>query len=443
MTQEPVTEVDVVVLGVGPGGEYAANKLASAGLDVVAVDRDLVGGECPFYGCTPSKLMITEANTPEPSFAEAVRRIRDANHDWHDNGHTDRLEAAGVRIVRGHGRLDGPGRVRVGEQVFEARRTVIVNTGTRPAELPIEGLAETPYWTNREVFKITEPPASLVVLGAGPIGAELAQAFARFGTDVTLMEIGPRILLPEEPESSELMTRLLEEQGITVRTCRFVGRVSHDDGRFQLHFDSEVVEADELLVAAGRRNNLDDIGLETVGLDPAATHLEIDERARAGERLHAVGDITGHGAFTHVSIYQAEIIVADLLGEPWPDADYRAVSRVTFTHPEVASVGLTEQQARDAGYAVRTSVSHLERSSRGWIQRAVGLVKVVEDAERGVLVGASVVGPAAGEMIGMFTLAIEAEVPVETFARMHFAYPTLHRAAQVALERLAPQPSAP
>ena len=434
---ERTESVDVVVLGVGPGGEYAANKLASAGLDVVAVERDLVGGECPFYGCTPSKLLITEAHRPAPSFARAVERIRDANHEWHDDAHTEPLEERGVRIVRGHGRLDGPGRVRVDDRLFEARRTVLVNTGTRPAVLPIDGLDATPYWTNREVFMIRDLPASLIVLGAGPIGAELAQAFARFGTRVTLVEIGPRILMPEEPESSEVIARVFAREGITVRTCEQVERVEYDGG-FRLLLDGDVVEADHLLVAAGRTNNLDDIGLETVGLDPEADTLDTDARMRAGTRLHAVGDITGHGAFTHVSMDQGRVVVDDVLGtdDPALFLPGRAVSRVTFTDPEVGSVGLTERAAREAGIRVRTGTSQLEKSSRGWVQEAEGIFKVVADADRGVLVGASVVGPAGGEMLGMLTLAVHAEVPVRSFHRMTFAYPTLHRAAQAALGQL-------
>lgn len=429
-----VETVDVVVLGMGPGGEYAANKLAAAGLDVVGIDRDLVGGECPFYGCTPSKLLITEAHRAEPSFDRAIERIRDANHDWHDDGHTDRLEEVGVRIVRGHGRLAGPGRVAVGDRVFEARRTVVLNPGTRPTVLPIAGLDHTPYWTNRDVFKIRELPRSLMVIGSGPVGTELAQAFARFGTEVTLVEVGPRILLPEEPEASALVADILRREGLRVRTCEQIERIEHD-GRFRATMDGEVLEADQVLVAAGRTPNLDDIGLETVGLDPSAAAVETDERMRAGERLHAVGDITGDGAFTHVSMDQGRVVIDDVLGADDPALFTlgRAVSRVTFTHPEIGSVGLTEASAREAGVTVRTATSELEQSSRGWIQEAEGLFKLVADADRGVLVGATVVGPAGGELLGMLTLAVHAEVPVRTFNRMTFAYPTLHRAVQVAL----------
>ena len=449
-------QVDVVVLGLGPGGEYAARKLAEAGLDVVGVDRALVGGECPFWGCTPSKLMVRPADLlaearRAPALAGAVdvrpdwslvaARIREANHDWTDHHHAGPLEEAGVRIVRGHGRLDGVGRVRVetkdGPVVLEAARGVVLNTGTEPARLPVEGLAETPYWTNREAMKVTEVPATLAVIGGGPNGVELAQAFARFGAQVTLLEAEERIVAAEEPEASEVLTAALRDEGIAVEVGVEVERVDHD-GRFTLVVDGADLVVDQLLVAAGRSNNLSDVGLDTVGLDPEADTIDVDDRSRAGERLWAVGDITGRGAFTHVSRYQAYVAVADLLGTEDVRADYRAVSRVTFTDPEVGSVGLTEAEARDRGLRVSVATADVERSSRGWIHGpgTTGVVKLVSDVDRDVLVGATVVSPYGGEVLGMLVTAVHAEVPLPVLRRMHFAYPTFHRAIQVALGEL-------
>jgi pyruvate/2-oxoglutarate dehydrogenase complex dihydrolipoamide dehydrogenase (E3) component len=451
-----VEQVDVVVLGLGPGGEYAARKLAEGGLDVVGVDRALVGGECPFWGCTPSKLMVRPAELlaearrvrglagevdVRPDWSLVANRIREANHDWTDHHHAGPLEEAGVRIVRGHGRLEGPGRVRVetdsGPVVLEAARGVVLNTGTEPARLPIDGLEGTPYWTNREVMKVTEVPATLVVVGGGPNGVELAQAFARFGSEVTLLENDSRLLSGEEPEASAVVARVLRQEGVTVRCDVEVERVGHD-GRFTVTVDGEDVVADGLLVAAGRSNNVADIGLETVGLDPEADRIEVDDRSRAGERLWAVGDITGHGAFTHVSRYQAFVVVADLLGTEDVRAEYRAVSRVTFTDPEVAGVGLTEAGARDKGLRVAVATAEIESSSRGWIHGpgTTGVVKLVADVDRDVLVGATVVAPYGGEVLGMLVTAVHAEVPLSVLRRMHFAYPTFHRAIQVALGRL-------
>jgi pyruvate/2-oxoglutarate dehydrogenase complex dihydrolipoamide dehydrogenase (E3) component len=447
-------DVDVVVLGLGPGGEYAAQKLAEAGLDVVGVERDLVGGECPFYGCIPSKMMIRAADalgearrvdrlaghaevTPDWG-AVATRIDKQATNHWRDDSHVERLEAAGVRIVRGEGELVGTGRVRVGQHEYVAARGVVLNVGTSPVRLPIDGLAGTPYLTNREVVKLTELPASMVIVGGGPIGCELAQAFHRFGTDVTVLELADRLLPPEEPEAAALLGRVFAEEGIRVETAVTIERVEHAGGRFRVTTDRGGIEADQLLVAAGRTLNLHGIGLENVGLDPEARSVATDEWMRAGERLWAVGDITGHGPFTHVSMYQGDVVVRDVLSQGGPPADYRAVSRVTFTDPEVGSVGMSERQARDAGLAVRVSTADLAESSRGWIHQegAEGLLKLVADADRGVLVGAVAVGPHGGEVLGLLALAVHAEVPLGRIASMHFAYPTFHRAIEVAVKQL-------
>ncbi|WP_028645292.1 dihydrolipoyl dehydrogenase family protein [Nocardioides sp. URHA0020] len=425
-------EVDVVVLGLGAGGEHAAHKLAETGLAVVGVERDLIGGECPFWGCTPSKLLIHSAQRGD-DFARAAARIREANHDWHDEQHAGPLEEAGVRLVRGHGRLAGPGRVEVGGSTYDARLGVLLNTGTAPAVPDIEGLADTPYWTNRDVMRQEQPPGSLVVIGAGPIGAELAQAFVRFGTEVTLLEAGHRILGPEEPEAAEVISGVLRREGVTIRTDAEVTGVRHVDDGFVVEVDGETLAAEQVLVAVGRSMNLVDIGLETVGLDPDHHRVDTDERMRAAERLWAVGDITGEGDYTHLSIYQAQVAVRDLLGEDGPWADYRAVGRVTFTDPEVGSVGLTEEQARAAGLRVAVGRADIARSARGWISEADGIVKVVADADRGVLVGGTVVAPYGGEVLGLLTTAVHAEIPVGTLRHMHFAYPTFHRAIAAAL----------
>ena len=445
----------MVVLGLGVGGEYAARKLAEAGLHVVGVERDLVGGECPFWGCTPSKLLIRSADVlaearrvdglaghadVQPDWSRPAERIREANHDWSDETHAGPLSEAGVRIVRGHGRLTGPGRVRVetssGVEEYDARLGVILNSGTEPAVPDVAGLAGTPYWTNRDVMRQTAAPASLVVIGAGPIGAELAQAFARFGTRVTLLEARDRLLVPEEPEAGEVVARALAADGVEIRAGVEIARVGWSDAGFEVEVDGDTVRAEHLLVATGRRMNLDDVGLDSVGLDPDADEIGTDERMRAGDRLWAVGDITGRGAYTHLAIYQAQVAVRDLLGEDGPWADYRAISRVTFTDPEVGSVGLGEEQAREAGVRVAIGHADIPRSSRGWIHEADGIVKVVADADRGVLVGACVVAPYGGEVLGLLSAAVHAEIPVSTLRGMHFAYPTFHRAIAAALADL-------
>jgi pyruvate/2-oxoglutarate dehydrogenase complex dihydrolipoamide dehydrogenase (E3) component len=447
------TNVDVVVIGLGPGGEATATELAKAGLSVVGVDERLVGGECPYYGCIPSKMMIRAGDVlaegrriadfageadVRPDYTRVAHRIRDeATDDWNDQVAVDRLEDAGVRFVRGHARLAGPRTVEVGGETFEAARGVVLNPGTSPAAPPIEGLADTPYWTNRDVLRIESAPGSLAVIGGGAIGAEIAQALSRFGVDVTVLEVADRILAPEEPESSQLVAEVFADEGIQVLSGVQISSVSYEDGRFGIAVDGQAIDAEKLLVAAGRRPNLADLGLETVGLDPGARAIEVDEHMRAGEGLWALGDAVGKGAFTHVSMYQSAICVRDILGQDGPTADYRAVPRVTFTDPEVGSVGMTEKQARDAGLAVRVGLSDLASSTRGWIAGSRGLIKLVEDTDRGVLVGATAAGPSGGEILSMLTTAVHAEVPTATLKSMIYAYPTFHRAVEDALKKLA------
>ncbi len=366
-----------------------------------------------------------------------ARRIREeATTDWDDQAGVDRLTDAGVTFVRGHARLTGPRTVEVDGETWEASRGVVLNPGTSPAAPPVDGLADTPYWTNREVLQAETAPTSMAVIGGGPIGAELAQAFSRFGTRVTVLERGDRILGPEEPEAGELLGRVFAEEGIQVLTGVDIQHVSFADGHFSVRLADQTLEVEKLLVAAGRRPNLSDLGLETVGLDPAAHSIEVDDRMRAGEGLWAIGDVAGHGAWTHMSMYQSAIAVADVLGSGDKRAEYHAVPHVTFTDPEVGGVGLTEQQARDAGLTVRVGHQDMSANSRGWINKAQGLVKVVEDADRGVLVGATVVGPTGGDILAMLTTAVHAEVPTSRLLSMIYAFPTMHRAVEEALKDL-------
>jgi pyruvate/2-oxoglutarate dehydrogenase complex dihydrolipoamide dehydrogenase (E3) component len=451
MTQES-QQVDVVVVGLGPGGEALATRLAKAGLEVVGVDRRLVGGECPYYGCIPSKMVIRAADalqegrripdlagtsTVDPDWSPVHARIRDeATADWDDKIAVDRLVEAGVTFVRGAARLTGPRQVEVDGTTWTAARGVVLNTGTEPSAPPIDGLAGTPYWTNRDALEAAEIPGSLIVVGGGAIGAELGQAFARFGVRVTVLEVADRILAPEEPEASALVADVFGREGIQVLAGATISSVSYADGRFAVDVDGQTLQADKLLVAAGRRPNLADLGLDTVGLDPSARAVETDGRMRAGDGLWAIGDITGKGAFTHMSMYQSAIAARDILGQDGPEASYTAVPHVTFTDPEVGSVGMTEQQARAAGLNIRVGTTDLASSTRGWIAKGEGLIKLVEDADRGVLVGATSVGPTGGEVLGMLVTAVHAEVPTATLRSMIYAYPTFHRAVEDALSRL-------
>ncbi|GAB7004062.1 NAD(P)/FAD-dependent oxidoreductase [Nocardioides sp. AN3] len=450
-------EVDLVVIGTGPGGESLANRVASAGLQVVAIDKHLVGGECPYYGCIPTKIMVRSSDAVaevrrageiagtvslEPSWSPVARRVSEATADWDDTVAVKRLEDAGAVVHHGVGRLDGPGRVVVtlsdgSEVAYTVRRGVVLNPGTRPAAPPVDGLAATPYWTNRDAVRATAVPASLVVLGGGPIGCELAQVFARLGARVTLVQHAARLLERDEPEASALIEQIFTREGIRVLTGTGLTSVAYADGGFTLGLsDGSQLSAERLLVGAGRTPNLDGLGLESVGLDPRS--VSVDERMRAGDGLWVIGDVAGHGAYTHLSMYQSAIAARDLLGEEGPTAEYHAVPHTTFTDPEVAGVGLTERAARDRGLTVQVGQTDLAASSRGYTHGpgAEGLIKVVADADAGVLVGACVVGPYGGEILSMLTLAVHARIPVATLRSMIYAYPTFHRAVESALAEL-------
>lgn len=424
-------------------------RLAAAGLDVVAVEAELVGGECPYWGCIPSKMIIRAANaiaetrrvaglagtaTVEPDFGVVARRIRqEATDDWDDTVAADRITAAGARLVRGHGRLAGDRTVVVGDETFVAAKGVVLNTGTTASAPPIPGLAGTPFWTNREILATETVPGSLVVIGGGAIGLELAQAFSRFGAEVTVLEVAPRVLAVEEPEASELVAGVFEAEGIGVHAGISIDAVAHDGTRFHVTCGDRTFEADQVLVAAGRRSRLDDVGLDTVGVEPGR-FLETDDAMQVKDGLWAIGDIVGRGAFTHVSMYQSERAARAILGDELGPYD-TSLPRVTFTDPEIGAVGLTEQQARDRGIDVRIGSTDIPESSRGWIHGPgnEGLIKLVVDEQRDVVVGATSAGPMGGETLSALALAVRAEIPVSTLTNTIYAYPTFWRAIESAL----------
>ncbi|WP_369045693.1 dihydrolipoyl dehydrogenase family protein [Sinomonas sp. P10A9] len=446
---------DVIVIGMGPGGESAAAQLARAGLTVVGIEKNLVGGECPYYGCIPTKMMIRAADSlaearrvadlagaadTVPDFAPVAKRIREeATDTWDDTVAVERFEKAGGRLVRGTAEVTGPRTVRVGEREFEAGRAILINTGTDPAVPPIPGLAGTPFWTNREAVAATEAPESLIVLGGGAVGLELAQSFSRFGTRVTVLEALDRILPLEEPESSALVEDVLKAEGLDVRTGSAAESVGHDGTSFTVQAGGRGLTAERLLVATGRRVDLERLGLASLGLDTTRRTVETDPHLRIADGVYAIGDITGHGAFTHMSMYQAGIAAAHILGDTKTAAEYQAVPRVTFTDPEVGAVGLTEQQAREQGLSVATAISQIPDSTRGWIHKSGnrGIIKLVADTDRGILVGATSAGPTGGEVLSMLTLAVHERTPLTRLRQMIYAYPTFHRAVEDAVRKLA------
>lgn len=462
-------EYDVIVLGLGPGGAEVAERLAEAGLSVLGVEPHLVGGECPYYGCIPSKMIVRAAGTlseggrvnqlagsasTRPDYSVVADRIRDeATDDWNDQVAVDRLQNLGGHFVRAAGKFagrNGDGRpvVEVAGRTLTARRAVVVATGTAPAVPPIPGLGAlvgdglSPtgrVWTNREVLQIRQAPESLLVLGGGAVGTELAQGIARFGVRVTQLEGGERILAPEEPEASAVIAEVLEREGIELHTGVKVSaaRATADGVALELA-DGRSFEADRLLLATGRRSHIPELAVDTVGLDAGARTLDVDEHMRVSEGIYAVGDVTGRGAFTHVAVWQARVLVAHLLGRPEPYGGYDGLAWVTFTDPEIGRVGLSERQARERGIDVAVGRAEIASNTRGWIHGPGndGFVKLVLDRAAGVLIGATVVAPAGGEVLGLLTLAVHARVPLPSLASMHYAYPTLHRAVLEALNAL-------
>ncbi|MEO6605176.1 MAG: NAD(P)/FAD-dependent oxidoreductase [Aeromicrobium sp.] len=447
-------ECDVVVVGLGPGGESVVARLADAGLKVVAVEAELVGGECPYWGCIPSKMFIRAANalaearrvemlaggvSVTPDFAPVAKRIRDeATDNWDDTVAAKRVTDAGATLVRGHGRLVGDRTVEVDGETYVASKGVVLNIGTTAAVPPIDGLADTPYWTNREAVSTESVPGSLIVIGGGAIGLELAQAFSRFDSQVTVLEVAPRILAPEEPESSELLAKVFEAEGIAVHAGVTIDRVDHDGKRFTVTCGDKTYDADQLLIAAGRKARIDDVGLDAVGVT-VEKFLEVDDSMHVcgmngKEGLWAIGDIVGRGAFTHVSMYQAERVSKAILGEPLEAYD-SSFPRVTFTDPEVGGVGLTEKQARDKGINVRVGSGDISSSSRGWLHSVgnEGIIKLIIDDDRGVIVGATSAGPTGGETLSGLAFAVRAEIPIATLKNTIYAYPTFYRAIESAL----------
>ncbi len=438
---------DAVVVGLGPGGEEVAGELAQAGLDVVGIEAELVGGECPYWGCIPSKMMVWAAgllaagrripgnagtSVITPDWAPVARRIRDeATDSWDDTVAVDRFVGKGGHFIRGRARLTSASSVEVNGEEITAGTALVLATGARAVVPPM--FEEISHWTNREAIATETVPGSLLVVGGGAVGLEIGQVMARFGAAVTIVEKDDRLAAFEEPEASAMITDILRREGVTVRTGVPIARVeSERAGGCTAHLaDGSSVTAERVLIATGRRPDLAGLGVAVLGLDDDASSIPTDTRMRVLPGVWGVGDVTGKGAFTHVALYQARICAADILGHEVDEADYRAVPRVTFTDPEIGSVGLTEAAARESGGEVRVMSEPISKSARGWINKGEGLVKLVE--QDGVLVGATSMGPCGGEVLGLLTLAVHARIPVATLRSMIFAYPTFHRAIESAL----------
>jgi dihydrolipoamide dehydrogenase len=447
----PGERFDAVVIGAGPGGRAAAAELAEGGMRVAVVEQELVGGECPYWACIPTKALLR----PGEARAEAVRtagvtrpdiRWPEVHEylDYMDSGLDDSkkskaLEDQGIEIVRGRGRLERPGVVDVGGRRLDSER-IVVATGTAAAVPPIDGIADVDVWTNREATTLSAVPSSAIVLGAGPVGVELAQMLARLGSEVTLAEPGECPLPKHEGWAREHVGRGLQGDGVTLRRNESgtAEAVRRRDGGVEVRFaDGSAVAAERLVVATGRDPRVDGMGLEPAGVSVQPKGIAVDERCRAADGVWAVGDVTGVDPFTHVASYQGRVAAGDMLGHS-ARADLRAVPRVVFCDPEVAQVGRTPEQAREAG--VDVVVAHVELSATDraetYGQNLHGGLAVHADRARRVLVGATAVGPLASEWIHILMLAIKAEVPVDVLLDSVFQFPTFSELVQSAVREL-------
>ena len=436
----------VVVLGGGSTGEAFAAALRRLDPDVpiTLVERALLGGECSYYACMPSKAMLRPAEAlaaarAVPGAAEAVTgelapdRVfwhRDqVTSGWDDSGQETFLADLDVEVVRGDGVIAAPGRIHVDDRELEYAK-LVVTTGSVPSIPPVPGLSGVEYWTNREATSAREVPESIIVLGAGPVGCELAQLFCRLGSRAVLADIADRLLPRDDPEAGALLAERLGEEGVELRLGVKASRI--EQGFRVVLEDGPVLEAERLLVATGRTPNVKGFGLENLDLRVSEQGIAVDERLRAGENVWAAGDVTGIAMFTHVGKYQARVAAAAVAGHD-AAADYRAIPAVTFTDPQVASVGRT---GGDELVSSAWKVDSTARSSTYERPKRPGLLKVFADPDRGVLVGAVAVGPESGEWLGQLTLAVRAEVPVSVLRDTIQPYPTFSEAVFFAVRDL-------
>jgi pyruvate/2-oxoglutarate dehydrogenase complex dihydrolipoamide dehydrogenase (E3) component len=425
----------VVVLGGGATGEAFMGQLRRLDKDVrmTLVEQELVGGECSYWACIPSKTLLRPLEVAfrarlAPGASASVDPVqvfkwRDEVAAKDDTSQVKWVEGLGAEVVRGRARVVEPGRVDVDGRELEYDE-LMVATGSVPTMPPVEGLEEVGAWTSREGTSASAVPESLIVVGAGAVGCELAQFYARIGSRVSVVQCGDHLLTRVDRQAGDLLAGIFAEEGIDIHLNARATRVERSNGTVRLELEGEALEATNLLVATGRRPNTEGLGLEQLGVTFGRRGIEVDERLAAAERVWAAGDVTGVALFTHLGKYQGRVAAANIAGLE-RRADYRAIPASIFTDPQVASVGDTSGDGAVVSTWDMTKVSRTATFER---PKRPGFVKLFGDRERRVLVGAVVVGPEAGEWMGQLTLAIRSEVPVDVLRDTIQPFPSFSEA---------------